>query len=94
MSRRSSGDAGRETPPRDQSSVEIEIEEKHIGSEGYADRTKIGGENGLENSDVGNRDVPAIKTVAATPSAGDIPDGGLVAWLQVLGGFFILMNSW
>lgn len=24
----------------------------------------------------------------------DIPDGGLVAWLQVLGGFFMFFNSW
>lgn len=26
--------------------------------------------------------------------ASSIPDGGLWAWLQVLGGFFLLFNSW
>jgi hypothetical protein len=25
---------------------------------------------------------------------GDVPDGGLEAWLQVLGGLFIFFNTW
>lgn len=27
-------------------------------------------------------------------NASDVPDGGLWAWLQVLGGFFLLFNTW
>jgi hypothetical protein len=37
------------------------------------------------------------KVVSKQPSAynaGAIPDGGLVAWLQVLGAFFLFFNSW
>lgn len=28
------------------------------------------------------------------PSTDEIPNGGLVAWLQVGGAFFLLFNSW
>jgi hypothetical protein len=31
---------------------------------------------------------------AAAKVASDIPDGGLVAWLQVLGCFFLWWNAW
>ncbi|KAL8297749.1 hypothetical protein RB597_007229 [Gaeumannomyces tritici] len=31
---------------------------------------------------------------AATPELDDIPNGGLKAWLQVVGAFFIFFNSW
>lgn len=31
--------------------------------------------------------------VAPNPH-GDIPNGGVVAWLQVLGSFFLFFNSW
>jgi hypothetical protein len=36
------------------------------------------------------------KAVAPPPpaAADDIPDGGTVAWLQVLGGFFVIFNTW
>jgi hypothetical protein len=29
-----------------------------------------------------------------TASGFDIPDGGLTAWLQVIGAFFLMFNSW
>jgi hypothetical protein len=35
-----------------------------------------------------------IKSKHSVRDAGSIPDGGLWAWLQVLGGFFLLFNSW
>lgn len=33
----------------------------------------------------------SYQSVAAQPS---IPDGGTIAWLQVLAGFFMFFNSW
>lgn len=37
----------------------------------------------------------ATNETAATPaSLPRAPDGGLQAWLQVLGGFFIYFNTW
>jgi hypothetical protein len=35
-----------------------------------------------------------IESIAAPASNNKIPNGGLVAWLQVLGSFFMFMNSW
>jgi len=43
------------------------------------------------------KDGEALKKVKSKHSvrdSGSIPDGGLWAWLQVLGGFFLLFNSW
>lgn len=43
------------------------------------------------------KDGEALKKVRSKHSvrdSGSIPDGGLWAWLQVLGGFFLLFNSW
>jgi hypothetical protein len=37
---------------------------------------------------------PLSDVKPAPPPADDIPDGGLVAWLQVLGGFFVIFNTW
>ncbi|KAM3084419.1 hypothetical protein ACMFMG_001476 [Clarireedia jacksonii] len=34
------------------------------------------------------------ETPIAPPQAPAIPDGGIVAWLQVLGSFFLFFNSW
>lgn len=35
-----------------------------------------------------------VKSKHSVRDAGSIPNGGLRAWLQVLGGFFLLFNSW
>ncbi|KAF3007454.1 hypothetical protein E8E13_004220 [Curvularia kusanoi] len=35
-----------------------------------------------------------VKSKHSVRDAGSIPNGGLWAWLQVLGGFFLLFNSW
>jgi hypothetical protein len=44
-----------------------------------------------QESDAGN-DVTAREAAAKAASA--IPDGGLIAWLQVLGSFFLWWNTW
>jgi hypothetical protein len=36
----------------------------------------------------------ALQRSKSVTNAASIPDGGLVAWLQVLGAFFLLFNSW
>ena len=33
-------------------------------------------------------------TVVLTPQQGEIPDGGLLAYIQVVGCFLLFMNSW
>ncbi len=46
---------------------------------------------GEKEASVGNSN----RTVAATSTVTtEIPDGGLVAWLQVVGAFFLFLNSW
>ncbi len=39
---------------------------------------------------------PSIEGTVAIPATGydDPPNGGLVAWLQVAGSFFLFFNSW
>jgi hypothetical protein len=51
----------------------------------------------VEEEEKGIDDGSALKKVKSKHSvrdAGSIPNGGLWAWLQVLGGFFLLFNSW
>lgn len=42
----------------------------------------------------GEKSQPLTSRSAIDPSADDPPDGGALAWLQVAGGFFVLMNTW
>ncbi|KAF1842610.1 MFS general substrate transporter [Cucurbitaria berberidis CBS 394.84] len=49
------------------------------------------GENQEETDDAALEPVQSKHSVR---DASSIPDGGLWAWLQVLGGFFLLFNSW
>ncbi|KAI8964632.1 MFS general substrate transporter [Daldinia sp. FL1419] len=44
--------------------------------------------------DVDEKSPQATTTPLAGPKALDVPDGGLVAWLQVLGAFVIMLASW
>ena len=37
---------------------------------------------------------PVVSRHPSVRDASSIPNGGLWAWLQVLGGFFLLFNSW
>jgi hypothetical protein len=45
----------------------------------------------VEESD-GEKVVPVQEAASQTPSPP--PNGGLVAWLQVAGAFFLFFNSW
>lgn len=52
--------------------------------------------NGTANGSVqgpGN-DIEASAPARPTPPPNAVPNGGLTAWLQVLGSFFLMMNSW
>lgn len=57
-------------------------------------------ENGIRKEGAttdGVEDVPLEPVHSRHPSVRDvssIPNGGLTAWLQVLGSFFLLFNSW
>ena len=35
-----------------------------------------------------------LKEKTVLPSVTDLPNGGLTAWLQVVGAFFLFFNSW
>jgi len=86
--------------PSSLSTDSIRSQERQNGAEtGLKDDEKP-----LEATEGDERDVDAV-TVAAqeklslqrsksVTNAASIPDGGLWAWLQVLGAFFLLFNSW
>jgi hypothetical protein len=38
--------------------------------------------------------IPQQQKPAGGPPGGPPPNGGLTAWLQVLGGFFLFFNTW
>jgi hypothetical protein len=42
----------------------------------------------------GEKSQPLTSPSSINPNADDAPDGGVLAWLQVAGGFFVLMNTW
>jgi hypothetical protein len=47
----------------------------------------------LTNGSSQERDASAI-TVSTTPTYEPPPNGGLTAWLQVVGSFFLFFNTW
>ncbi|KAI1410325.1 putative MFS monocarboxylate transporter [Hypoxylon sp. FL1857] len=53
-------------------------------------------ENGIVSSDQSsNQNEKKVEIAKVVGSDGDVPpDGGLVAWLQVVGGFALLFNTW
>ncbi|KAI1806489.1 MFS general substrate transporter [Daldinia bambusicola] len=61
--------------------------ESQIGTEifeGSVDRTE----------DVGTKFPPETAAPVEGPTTLDVPDGGLTAWLQVLGAFVIMLSTW
>jgi hypothetical protein len=51
--------------------------------------------NGREGADGGRLEpVKSRKSVRSVRDVGSIPDGGVTAWLQVLGAFVLFFNSW
>ena len=95
MSSRFSSDPEKDTSLRDPSPLNAAIQEKNTESRGSSDLV-IGTdvEKGPGNSDDSNAILPTAEAAGTETPGDDIPNGGLVAWLQVLGAFFILMNSW
>jgi len=55
-----------------------------------SDKEKTDSEGGVNGS---IEDVE-IAVLAASPPSNAPPNGGLTAWLQVVGSFFLMMNSW
>lgn len=52
-------------------------------------------DNGREGADGGRLEpVKSRKSVKSVRDVGSIPDGGVTAWLQVLGAFVLFFNSW
>jgi hypothetical protein len=49
-------------------------------------------ENGAVKGSVNDIEAPA--PAPPTPAGNAVPNGGLTAWLQVVGSFFLMMNSW
>lgn len=55
--------------------------------------------NGIAEKDTEDTSLPAdspdiTPIIQKTPQNDEIPDGGLIAWCQVLGSFFLFFNSW
>lgn len=71
--------------------------EKHSGASSGADTPTAAGENPAAEAQVRPSAVdaapvePPAKAEEQPPAP---PDGGVLAWLQVLGSFFLFMNSW
>ena len=41
-----------------------------------------------------SKDAEVTEAKESKPPVDTIPDGGVIAWLQVLGSFFLFFNSW
>lgn len=46
------------------------------------------------SSSLNSANEPGEKRATAAPEVGSPPNGGLKAWLQVVGSFFFFFNSW
>jgi hypothetical protein len=64
---------------------EEEIEQDERGLEG---NDRVGADGGRLEP------VKSRKSVKSVRDVGSIPDGGVTAWLQVLGAFVLFFNSW
>lgn len=77
-------------------------EEKIARSEEVSSTTTDASRSGTDNPDIknagsGSGPLPVSEAaieVALAPDADDIPNGGLRAWLQVVGAFAVFFNSW
>jgi hypothetical protein len=50
--------------------------------------------NDVEKEELHRDGAITTKLPSEPISVGDPPNGGLVAWLQVVGAFFLFFNSW
>jgi hypothetical protein len=80
------------SPPTEQSLDSLESQtvaaDTHEGGQHVKDETQANGTN-EEGAALGR-----VKSKYSVRDAGSIPNGGMWAWLQVLGSFFLLFNSW
>lgn len=56
-------------------------------------------DNGMAEKDLEDNSMPAetpdsSPIIRKPPQNDEIPDGGLIAWSQVAGSFFLFFNSW
>jgi len=79
---------------------ESSIENEKGGEELNEEEELEQDESGLEGNDRAGADggrlepVKSRKSVKSVRDVGSIPDGGVTAWLQVLGAFVLFFNSW
>lgn len=86
------------TEEYDQSSTSTDVEKDitATGESNYDVEKSFEGRSPLEPLDGGAVE-KQITAKSANPSVNNIkaiPNGGLTAWLQVLGAFFLFFNSW
>jgi hypothetical protein len=86
--------------PSSLSSNSIRTHDRQTGAESEAAENEKGQEtagaaggnvDGVAGNEEGKLSLQRSKSVT---NAASIPDGGMWAWLQVLGAFFLLFNSW
>lgn len=51
-------------------------------------------ESGTKLTAIVDNDTPAKSEIARARPSSDIPNGGLLAWLQCAGSFFLFFNCW
>jgi len=67
-----------------------EIEVRGVATLNDEEKKDLG--NGIVDGSVNDIEAPA--PASPTPASNAVPNGGLTAWLQVVGSFFLMMNSW
>jgi hypothetical protein len=86
--------------PSSMSSDSIRSEERRHGAEAgvnqdeKAHEVTEGDSRDVDAEAVSAEDKLSLQRSKSVTNAASIPDGGLWAWLQVLGAFFLLFNSW
>ncbi|TVY56138.1 Fujikurins efflux protein, partial [Lachnellula cervina] len=79
---------------------EVEVDAETGIQENNHDHEKLANGNGVTEGFGNDVEAPAPVSVLSTPAANasananEVPNGGLTAWLQVLGSFFLMMNCW
>jgi hypothetical protein len=75
----------------DDKGLSKELEEKGSDSECRSPSTT---EDTVKEEEDGEAETSANTIPSQATNADGIPNGGLVAWLQVLGSFFLFINCW
>jgi hypothetical protein len=78
--------------PTEQSLDSLETQTVPVGTHEAGQHVKD--ETQVNGTDEEGTALGRVKSKYSVRDAGSIPNGGMWAWLQVLGGFFLLFNSW